>query len=37
MNTREEYVKKTTELLNDCHDISMLDFVMQLLSKTKAA
>lgn len=37
MNTKEEYIKKNTELLNDCDNIEMLDLVMQLLIKSKAA
>ena len=31
---REEYIITITQLLNECNDIELLDFVMQLLQKS---
>lgn len=31
---KEEYIEKITTLLNDCNDISLLDFVFQLLNES---
>lgn len=30
---REEYIKKITELLEKCNDLSLLDLIFQLLKK----
>ncbi len=34
---REEYVQKIVKLLEDCSDISQLDFIYQLLKKCQQA
>lgn len=31
---KEEYIQQIIELLNQCNDISLLDFVFQLLRKS---
>lgn len=36
MTLKQEYIKKNIELLSACNDITMLDFIMQLLTKTNA-
>lgn len=30
---KDEYIEKITELLNNCEDLSTLDFIFQLLQK----
>jgi len=30
----DEYVRKITELLNKCHDITLLDLILKLLHKS---
>lgn len=31
---KEEYIQQIIELLNQCNDISLLDFIKQLLDKS---
>ena len=31
---KEEYIKQILELANQCNDLSLLDFVLQLLQKS---
>ena len=33
---KEEYIQEITELLKHCNDISLLDFIFQLLKKQAA-
>lgn len=35
MTKKQEYIKRITEELNKCNDISLLDLILQLLCKQK--
>ena len=37
MTAKEEYIKKITELVDRCNDLSLLDFIHQLLQKSQQA
>lgn len=34
-NQKTEYVRKINSLINQCNDIDLLDFIFQLLTKSK--
>ena len=34
---REEYIQKINERLTGCNDVSLLDFILQLLQKSQQA